>query len=189
MKKRLFIAIDISDDARNAAADYINDISKHLSGSSVKWERPQKLHITVKFLGNTEEALMKSLKDMLDNNAKATRAFEIQLVGTGAFPNATRPRVLWLGVRQASEEFADLASRIDTDASKLGFESENKSFSPHLTIARVRNPHNSRELGVEHASKTFGPISFTSCELAMYESHLSAAGSSHTKIHVAKFEA
>ena len=84
MKKRLFIAIDISDDARNAAADYINDISKHLSGSSVKWERPQKLHITVKFLGNTEEGLMKSLKDMLDNNAKATKAFEIQLVGTGA---------------------------------------------------------------------------------------------------------
>ena len=189
MKKRLFIAIDISDDARNAAADYINDISKHLSGSSVKWERPQKLHITVKFLGNTEEALMKSLKDMLDNNAKATKAFEIQLVGTGAFPNANRPRVLWLGVRRASGELADLASRIDTDASKLGFESENKSFNPHLTIARVRNPHNSRELGEEHASKTFGPISFTSRELVLYESHLSAAGSIHTKIHVAKFEA
>ena len=189
MKKRLFIAIDISDDARKAAADYISNISKHHLASFAKWERPQKLHITVKFLGDTQETVLRSVKDVIDQNAKMTKPFEIELIGTGAFPNASKPRVLWLGVRQPSGAFADLARRIDTGSSELGFESENKSFNPHLTIARIRDPHDARELAAEHLSKAFGPIRFISSELVLYESHLLQSGSIHEKVDVAKFDA
>ena len=187
MKKRLFIAVDISDEARKAAARYIEQMSKLSGHVSVKWERPEKLHLTLKFLGSTEEFLIPEVIDLVDRQSKTTKPFTIEIGSTGAFPSARSPRVLWLGVNEVSGAMKDLAKRIEADCAALGFEPENRSFKPHLTLARIREPRSAGSLGVEHAANKFGPITFICKEVVIYESHLGRSGSTYEKLHAADF--
>ena len=187
MKKRLFIAVDISQQARELAADYMHEMSRQFPDARVKWERPEKLHLTVKFLGSTEENLIEKLKKLVGRNASLIRPFEITIAGTGSFPSAKSPRVLWLGVSERTGELKRLATGIDADCARLGFEPEKRSFKPHLTLARSRDPRGAENLGREHAERRFGPITYNCCEAVLYESHLGRSGSTYSKLLTAKF--
>ena len=189
MKKRLFIAIDISDEARGAAARYIEQMSEKFGHVSAKWERPEKLHLTLKFLGSTEEDLIPKVIDIVDRNARRAESFTIEISGAGAFPSAKAARVLWLGVHEPTGTLKELANNIEDDCTELGFKHENRAFKPHLTLARIRDPRSSAELGREHIANEFGPIKFTCNELVIYESHLGRGGSTFEKLHTARFGA
>lgn len=186
MKRRLFIGIEITDEARKAAADHIRRVSEEFSNVPFNWISADKFHITLKFLGMTDDKLLEPIINMIDRNAASTTPFDIDLVGTGAFPNPSRPRVLWLGIKQPGGEMADLARRVDLQAAELGFESENRDFRPHLTLARIRDTRIAAEIGRVHASSGFGPIHLTCSELILYESHLGRE-SRYDKIHRSKF--
>jgi 2'-5' RNA ligase len=188
VKKRLFIGVDISEKARSAVESYISELSGRFSDLPVKWEKPEKLHLTLKFLGNTEEDIIDRVFDIVDRNAKGTDAFELEIAGTGAFPSAKNARILWLGVNEPTGVLKDLVQRIDDDCSKLGFEIENRSFKPHLTIARIRDPRSSSELGKEHTTSDFGPIGFSCRQLVLYHSQLGRGGSVYTKLAAARFQ-
>jgi len=187
VKKRLFIAVDISDEAREAAARYIEQMSEKFGHVSAKWERPEKLHLTLKFLGSVEEHLIPKIMDLVDLDAAKVDSFTIEITGTGAFPSAKSPRVLWLGVHELSNTMGELAKHIDDNCANLGFEPERRPFKPHLTLARIREPRNAAELGKQHIKNAFGPISFNCRELVIYESHLGRGGSTYEKLHTAKF--
>ena len=189
MKKRLFIGVDISEEALSAAGLYIDKLSKRFHDVPVKWERPEKLHLTLKFLGGTEEDLVKHVINIVDRNAKNTDAFEIEIADTGAFPSEKNPRILWLGVNEPTGAMKVLAQSIDDDCSQLGFEIENRSFKPHLTIARTRDPGASSVLGKEHTTHSFGPVQFSCRELVLYHSQLGRGGSVYSKLAAAKFRA
>jgi 2'-5' RNA ligase len=186
VKKRLFIGIDISDGARKAAADHIRQISESFSHIPFRWITPGKFHITIKFLGMTDNQLINPVVEMMDSNAALTMPFNVELVGTGAFPDLSRPRVLWIGIKQLSGDMADLARRVDQRSAELGFESENREFKPHLTLARIRNPRSAAEIARKHAATRFGPISFECTELILYESHL-GRDSRYDKIYRSNF--
>lgn len=185
MKKRIFIAIDISDETRKAAALYIKQMSEQFPNAPVKWERPEKLHLTIKFLGGTEEAMIPSVIVIVSQNAKKSRLFEIDIGGNGAFPSAKNPRILWFGVGEPTGALKDLATRIDKDCAAIGFEPETRAFKPHLTMARVRDPRHAGEIGTAHAANQFGPFRFTCDQLVLYKSHLGRSESTYEKLHVA----
>ena len=185
MKKRIFIAIDISDETREAAANYIKRMTEEFPNAPVKWERPEKLHLTIKFLGSTKEQVIPDVIDLVSQNAQSCHPFEISIGGTGAFPSAKNPRILWFGIGEPTGALKDLAEQIDKDCAALGFESETRAFKPHLTLARIRDPRHAGEIGTAHAANEFGPFRFMCDRLVIYESHLGRAGSTYERLHTA----
>jgi len=179
--KRVFIAIDISEEARQRAAAYIDALRREFPGPRVGWECPEKLHITLKFLGEVQPDQLPKIESVVADVAVRHISFAMQLAGTGTFSLRGEPRILWLGLAHPVE-LSDIAARVEEGCSQLGFEPEKRRFSPHLTIARLRDPAGYRGLAAAHRSGGFEPVSFTVTELAIYESQLRPGGSIYTKL-------
>lgn len=138
---RGFIAIEI--DASKKIIDLENEIKN--SGANVKLVEPENIHITLKFLGDTKYELIDSVEKIIKESVKDTEPFEINLKGSGVFPNRNYMKVLWVGIENG-EKIGLIADKIDQQITSLGFEKERRKFSPHLTIARVRSAKNKDKL-------------------------------------------
>lgn len=97
------------------------------------------LHITLKFLGDTEEAALPGLKGAMERAAGGGGPILLTLRGAGAFPRVSNPRVVWVGVEDGGRLKA-MATSLEEDCAELGFRREERAFSPHLTLARMRSP-------------------------------------------------
>ncbi len=181
--KRLFVAIDISSEARQRALEYTTELAGSFPKLKVRWVSPEKLHLTLKFLRNTKEESAGPLTAALSAIAARQHQFQISLTGTGTFPDNAGSRVLWLGVANI-DELQKIASEIEAECLKLGFESEHRNFNPHLTIARIREPRSAGELAAKHLSNNFEAAAFKVRELALYESRLLPSGPIYNKIGV-----
>lgn len=179
--KRIFIAVDISDAVRSKAASYVDGIRRAFPKLRVGWERPEKLHLTLKFLADVNERELMEVQQVLSKLADASCAFQLTIRGTGVFPPRGDPRILWLGAEDGGK-LAEIALRIDNELSRLGFEKEKRIFSPHLTIGRLREPGLSHELAAAHENNQFGPVGFEVREIVIYESELLPKGSVYTPI-------
>lgn len=140
-KFRGFIAIDI--DPFPKLLEFEREIKN--SGANVKFVEPENIHLTIKFLGDTDESLIDRIKDIMNDSVKNMEPFEIQLKGAGIFPNERYIKVIWIGIKNG-ESIGKIASRIDEKLSNLGFQKEKRKFSAHLTIARVKNVKNKEKL-------------------------------------------
>lgn len=185
---RLFIAIELSDEIKNAVAQ----IQSHLkySGADVKWVEKDNIHLTLKFLGEVSEEKCEEVKAALDSAAKETKPFEINLKDIGAFPKIEFPRVIWAGLDKGAAESTAVAKNIDEVLSRIGFQKETRSFAAHLTIGRVRSPKNKAALEekVETANhETLPAISQTISSVILFQSTLTPKGPIYTKLHEAKF--
>ena len=89
---------------------------------------------------------------------------------------------MWLGLRESGDALKELANRLETECETIGFPKENRPFSPHLTIGRVRKAHRSRELAEKHAASEFGPVEFVANEVVVYKSELRPTGSVYSKL-------
>ncbi len=134
---RAFIAVELPEALRQEVVDLQANLRS--SGSDVKWVEVDNLHLTLKFLGNIEEPQFSALKEALAIPAKGFSPFTIYLEGIGAFPRTTSPRVVWIGISQGKEALIELAQAVEKSCSTLGFTPEDRPFSPHLTIGRVRS--------------------------------------------------
>ncbi|MGD9561030.1 MAG: RNA 2',3'-cyclic phosphodiesterase [Pyrinomonadaceae bacterium] len=179
--KRIFIAADISDDARKKAARYVEDLRRAFPNLRVGWERPEKMHVTLRFVGDVNEKVLLEVQRAVEKAANSGGAFSAVLKDTGRFPPKGDPRILWLGTRD-NGEMARIASALDRELAPLGFKPEKRLFSPHLTIARLREPRLSAELASLHLQTHFEPVEFTVREIAIYESKLLPTGSVYSKI-------
>ena len=129
------------------------------SGARIKLVEPYNTHITLKFLGNTAESLISNIEEIIKNAVKGLQPFEIELKGSGAFPNPTRPRVVWIGVREGADILKKIADTIDREVSKLGFEKERRHFVPHLTVGRVKGSIGALpRVLADWANKDFGKV-------------------------------
>lgn len=180
--KRIFIAVDISAEARTKAADYAREIRSEFPDVRAGWERPEKMHLTLKFLGDTDEGRLNDLAERLRTVAAEFGPFDISVRGTGVFPNANRPRVLWLGVAGATEELTYLARAVDEACATVGFPREQRDHRPHLTIARVREPERGAPLAAEHLRREFDSDDFEVKSLSIVESRLGQNGSTYRVI-------
>jgi 2'-5' RNA ligase len=138
---RGFIAVDIDSFLK------ILEFEKELkgAGANIKLVEPKNIHITLKFLGDTNEDMIDTIERVIINAVNGITKFNINLEGAGVFPNQKYIKVIWLGIKQG-EKLGSIAKKIDEDLSKMGFKKEKRKFSPHLTIARVRSAKNKEKL-------------------------------------------
>ncbi|HUB08291.1 MAG TPA: RNA 2',3'-cyclic phosphodiesterase [Myxococcales bacterium] len=145
---RCFVALELSREARALLAALIERLTTHdESGPArARWSPPENLHITLKFLGRVEAAQLPAIHARLAEVAAGSGTLRLALKGAGAFPNVRNPSVLWVGVTDPDGKLARLAEAVDQRLGPLGFPAENRTFSPHLTLARVGAPRRARAL-------------------------------------------
>lgn len=177
MKKRIFIAADISNDAKMNVAEYIENLRRDFANLKVGWERSEKLHITLKFLGDVENKKITELIEVIENIAVGFSKFPISIKQNGVFPSPKKARILWLGLEDKKGSLRKLNDSLETECEKIGFSKEKRNFSPHLTIARLREPHRSNDLVKRHLETKFEPVGFEVSEIVFYESKLQKTGS------------
>jgi 2'-5' RNA ligase len=107
------------------------------SGAPLKLVRLDQVHLTLKFLGDTEEALVPKIVEAMRRSTTGVAPFTVRIVGTGAFPNLRRMNVLWVGL-EGGQPLVDIARRLDAETEPLGYPREGRDFSPHVTLARVK---------------------------------------------------
>lgn len=167
-KFRGFIAIDI--DSFPKLVEFERDIKN--SGANVKLVEPENIHLTLKFLGDTDESLIDRIEEIMRESVKEIEPFTIKLKSAGVFPNERYIKVIWIGIENG-EIIGKIASKIDEKISDLGFEKEKRRFSVHLTIARVKSAKNKEKLiqmiekyrDVEFANITVDSIKLKKSEL------------------------
>ncbi len=142
---RAFIALEIPLEIREAVYEAMAPLQKGI-GSAVHWVPMENLHLTLKFLGDVSPSSLEMLSQMLRAEADLFPCFDLCLQGLGSFPNLKRPRVIYIGI-QAPAALEGLQRGIELASHKLGYESEERGFSPHLTIGRVK--HASRVTATE----------------------------------------
>jgi 2'-5' RNA ligase len=140
-KFRGFIAIDIK--SFQKLIDFERDIKK--TGANVKLVEPENIHLTLKFLGDTDEILINSIEKIMKDSVESMKPFKICLKGAGVFPNERYIKIVWIGIENG-DKIAQIASNIDENITKLGFTRDRREFSAHLTIARVKNLKNKQAL-------------------------------------------
>jgi len=140
-KFRGFIAIDIGVSSRIVEIE--NEIKK--TAANVKLVKPENMHLTLKFLGDTNEELVDEIEKIMKESVEGIEPFNIQLKGTGVFPKPNYIKVIWIGI-QNGDQIIPIAQKIDEKISKLGFKKEKRKFSPHLTIGRVKSAKNKDKL-------------------------------------------
>ena len=136
---RAFLAMQLPETLRQEVAHLQSELKTH--DADVKWIPVQNLHLTLKFLGNIEENQAAPLTETLKALTSSLSPFTFSLEGIGAFPKTTSPRVVWVGVTEGKEALEELAQGIEEACGKHGFPKEDRAFSPHLTIGRVRSRH------------------------------------------------
>jgi 2'-5' RNA ligase len=139
LKFRAFISVDARPDQR--LASLLRELIR--SKADLKVVRPELLHVTLKFLGDTDEDLVGRIADGMTSAVDGIGPFTMRFKGMGAFPSLSSIRVVWVGIEQG-EALGEIARRLDSELQPLGFGRDEKGFKPHLTLARTRiNPRNS----------------------------------------------
>ena len=135
---RLFFAVPVAETVKRIVSRAIDDFP--ISDPPWSWIRPENYHITLKFLGETDEKLLERLLDAGRAAAAAASPFELSFGRFGLFPSISRPRVLLFHAESGSERLARLAELLEEKLEPLGFERERRPFRAHLTLARVKRP-------------------------------------------------
>ena len=136
MKLRAFIAIGLPGELKAEIGELSSSLSVQIPG--VRWVPPENLHLTLKFLGDVDQAIIPDIQAILGRMAARHLPITARLGGLEAFPNRRRPRIIWLGVTKGSDHLIDLAEDLSRGLTGLGFDPEKKKFTPHLTLGRVK---------------------------------------------------
>lgn len=135
---RTFIAIELDELTRDGLARVQARFKKQAPDGGVKWVNPESIHLTLKFLGDTPVTKISKVADALAAACDGFAPFDVSFEGRGCFPNMRRPRVIWVAVRDLSgSNLARLHAAVEQKVSPLGFPTEERGFSPHLTLGRV----------------------------------------------------
>ncbi|MHB9130494.1 MAG: RNA 2',3'-cyclic phosphodiesterase [Armatimonadota bacterium] len=182
---RSFIAVEVDP----AIIRRLAEVQAHLrgAGADVSWSRPEGMHLTLKFLGNVAEERIPAIGDALAEVAEHHTPFTVTVAGSGGFPTARRPRVVWAGISDGTTELTALAVDVETTLATLGFPPEERPFRPHLTLGRVKSPGGADKLAAllaEHADDQFGAMQVT--EIILMRSELSPKGARYTPLRKAQ---
>lgn len=184
---RAFIAVEIPLAIRQAVCHATSDLQKR-TGSLVRWVPIDKMHLTLKFLGDISPSTIDMLTQMLQAETDHFQCFDFRLTGLGSFPSLKRPRVIYIGI-QAPMALETLQRGIESSSRRLGYESEERNFSPHLTIGRVKQNVTATEQQTirraleETTIDSLGTARVDSVHL--YKSDLKPSGSVYTRLYSA----
>jgi 2'-5' RNA ligase len=191
--RRLFVALDLAIgvveqllDLQEEFHGYLADCAE-IAGATdptparVRWTSPENIHLTLKFLGDTDEAIVSRLSDTLAGLVKPLFPFEVEARGVGFFPDPAKPRILWTGFdEQSSEVLSLLQQALERDLGELGFESNERTFLPHVTLGRIKSRAHPdfSAFAAEYKGRSFGK-SYVK-DFILYESTLTPNGPKYT---------
>ena len=188
---RLFIALDIADAIRERIARFAEGVQGF--APDARWVKAESLHMTLKFIGEQPDPVVEQIKQVLFDVRGVP--VEIDFKGYGFFPTAKSPRVFWVGM-EAGPALGALAAAIDAQTASLGIPKEDRSFSPHLTLARGpggsgsprRRKGDGPNRAFQHLQEKLAALpapefgTMTAHEFFLYQSQLSPKGSKYTKL-------
>lgn len=193
---RAFLAIEISDDLRAGLVHVQHDIKQRLAPHLPKdvritWGQPNSFHLTVRFLGLTDEKLLPVMREALNTIIQPHPTIEVPIERLEAFPTLQTPRVLWIGPSEewlrsdAAKQLSAWHQQIESCCGSVGFAPDDKSFTPHLTLARIKMGERQvgpllAQSGVCDQPLVLGAIAVES--LALIKSDLRPTGPRYTKI-------
>jgi len=178
---RSFVAVEIDE----AIITRLSTVQQHLRGvgAQVSWVRPEGMHLTLKFLGNVPEHRLPEITHALETAVLSASPFRLSVIGVGGFPNLSRMRVVWAGIAQGAEALCALAAAVDQQLATVGFPREERPFSPHITLGRVKAPegvHRLAELLRTHEGESFGEMPVT--HVRLMRSDLLPTGARYTML-------
>ncbi len=170
---RLFIAALMPDYIQYKLANYIHSLRNNIDG--VKWERSQKLHVTLKFLGDVKEPDLNEISNLVEKVVEPYSPFKMSISDFGSFPSLQNPRVLYVGLSK-NKELSKFQNKLDDGLSQIGFEKEERKFVPHITIGRVKQRMSIKD--VPRISKAAFDIN----QIGIIKSELKPEGSLYTPL-------
>ncbi|MCX7732547.1 MAG: RNA 2',3'-cyclic phosphodiesterase [candidate division WOR-3 bacterium] len=176
-KIRSFVAVDTSVSVRGELARLVKDLEVKTE-FSVKWVKPEQMHITLAFLGEVTSEFVQNAESRLKQSIAGFPEFSCQLAGLGAFPSVNRARVIWAGVGTGADRVIALQREVVQTLMRIGFVPERRPFSPHLTLGRMRVPVNVQFIN----SVSFVSSEWRVSELIIYQSELHPSGPVYTPL-------
>jgi 2'-5' RNA ligase len=172
--KRIFIAIKV--EAGEILFKVVSSLKSGLINEGIKWTSLDNIHITLAFLGDTEENMIERISSRMKERCEGSGKFELIIMGTGVFKNLNDPRVIWTGIEQ-SEKLTLLNYSIINGLVESGIKIENRPFKPHLTLGRIKYLNDKLALkkildNYHHAEIQKVPVN----EVIIYESILRPTG-------------
>lgn len=181
---RAFIAINLPTEVQTNLAELQSDLKSALPGSGLRWTKPEQIHLTLKFLGDIAANSLENLKNAIHRACDGIPPFALKTEALGAFPDSRRPRVIWTDVTGNTDILCRLQGQIERETVAWR-EAEQRTFQPHLTLARVRSlkPREAevlREKIRAHEAAKFGEWQVTQIDLM--QSKLSGAGAEYSQL-------
>ncbi|UCG70136.1 MAG: RNA 2',3'-cyclic phosphodiesterase [Thermoplasmata archaeon] len=184
MPFRAFISVDVDSTPK------LSELEERLrkSGAQLKVVDLEKVHLTLKFLGDTDEALIDDIVEIMARSVKDVKPFTMSIRGTGAFPNPNYMKVIWVGL-EGADALVTISKTMDRELTNLGFKREKRGFRPHITLARVKGPRKKNILAQilkDYENEEFGTQNVECIRLK--KSVLSREGPTYTTVKEVRFE-
>lgn len=184
---RSFIAVELPEGVKEGLARLRNKLERD-EHRFVKWVDPGGIHLTLKFLGNIPFKQVTEITKAIEEAAQGISPFHLEISGLGVFPNLKQPRVFWVGIGGEVDKLSRLQQNIDSALAALGFAKEERSFVPHLTLARIRqgaSPPERRTFGELVGSTIFEDKYHIKVDaISLMKSQLTLAGAIYTRLSV-----
>jgi 2'-5' RNA ligase len=175
---RIFCAIEFPDELVERVEQHIARLRQTVPDAS--WSRS--FHLTIKFIGDTATTKVDLISKAAERATSDLGPFDVVVSGAGAFPKSGSAKVLWIGIGDPTGKLGVLHNRLDQECATAGIAKEDRSFHPHLTIARLRRIQNTSELTTAHKNLGFDEVVVSVKELLVIRSELSSAGSRYTTL-------
>ena len=188
---RSFVAIELPDEVKSGLARLRRELERD-EHTFIKWVDAKAIHLTLKFLGNIPSKQVTEITKAIEEAAQGISPFHLEIFELGAFPNLKQPRVLWVAIGGELDKLLGLQRNVDSALAPLGFAKEERSFAPHLTLARIReraSPIERKGLGEVVMSANF-EISY--CldvkDISLMRSQLTPSGPIYTRLSVVELK-
>lgn len=183
---RAFVAIDLPESVRSSLGAAQETLKSY--GFRVKWVRPESIHLTLKFLGNLDAARTDLIVNAMTLAARGFAALSLAASGIGVFPNARRPRVIWIGLGGQLELLKSLQQTLDAHLADLGFPGESRPFKGHLTLGRIKGKIAAGRMQTAlDKLETFESEGFEVSRIILFKSELRPSGAIYSQVKQVSF--
>ena len=175
---RTFVSVSVPKEIVNIQSMLKSTVEP--KGVKVRWVMNGKMHLTLKFIGNTTQGSVDNLNEALFNVVKSAKVINLSISGTGAFPVKGRPNVLWLGIKGDIDELKQLTVNINNSLEPLGFITEKRDFLPHVTIARIKSNQKKIPNISNYLNTTFTELPMKIVKISLVQSESFSKGTFYT---------
>ncbi len=188
---RSFIAIELPAAVKQELTT-LEDILKKRCPQVVRWVDPQNIHVTLKFLGDVDSDRVDEINMAIDEATQGMSPFHLELKDLGVFPNLNKVNIIWVDAKGDLDKLTYLQKQIESNMEQLGFTREDRDFTPHLTIGRVRDyasPDDRKKIGQILSQTAFASAQvITVGSVNLMKSQLTNTGAIYTRLYASMFK-